>query len=89
MFKRLFWIGLGAGIGIVAVTKAKAYLRARTPDAPRQFFLGPDSQDEDVPMRTLRALYAEFEQNRQLREDQLNQRLVNRSAPRSGDHSAR
>lgn len=80
MFKRLFWIGLGAGVGILAVTKAKAYLRANTPDAPRQFFLGPDSDDEDVPMRTLRTLYAEFEQNRQTREEQLNDRLVNRAA---------
>ena len=80
MFKRLFWIGVGAGIGIVAVTKAKAYLRTHTPDAPRQFFLGADSEDENVPMRTLRALYTEFEENRALREAQLNERLTNRSA---------
>lgn len=80
MFKRLFWIGLGAGIGILAVTKAKAYLRTHTPDAPRQFFLGPDAEDEDVPMRTLRALYQEFEANRSKREEELNQQLINRSA---------
>lgn len=80
MFKRLFWIGVGAGIGIVAVTKAKAYLRAHTPDAPRQFFLGADAEDEDVPIRTLRTLYQEFEANRHQREEELNQRLVDRSA---------
>lgn len=80
MFKRLFWIGVGAGIGIVAVTKAKAYLRTHTPDAPRQFFLGADAEDEDVPIRTLRTLYQEFEANRHQREEELNQRLVDRSA---------
>lgn len=79
MLKRLFWIGVGAGLGIVAVSKAKAYLRMHTPDAPRQFFLGPDAADENVPMRTLRALYEEFESNREAREEELNQRLINRS----------
>ena len=42
MFKRLFWISIGVGIGAVAVTKAQAYVKANTPDAARQFLLGPD-----------------------------------------------
>ena len=37
MFKRLFWISIGVGIGAVAVTKAQAYVKANTPDAARQF----------------------------------------------------
>ena len=28
MFKRLFWISIGVGIGAVAVTKAQAYVKA-------------------------------------------------------------
>ncbi|MCI1935744.1 MAG: hypothetical protein LKJ44_02545 [Bifidobacteriaceae bacterium] len=79
MFKRLFWIGVGAAVGIVAVTKAKAYLRTHTPDVPRQFFMGADAEDENVPVRTARALYSEFTANRELREAQLNQALINRS----------
>ena len=39
MFKRLFWISIGVGIGAVAVTKAQAYVKANTPDAARQFLL--------------------------------------------------
>lgn len=81
MFKRIFWVAVGAGIGVLAVTKAKAYLRTHTPDAPRQFFLGSDADDEKLPLRTLRALYTEFEANRALREEQLNERLTHRSAP--------
>ena len=42
MFKRIFWVGVGVAIGIVAVTKAQAYVKANTPDAARQFLLGPD-----------------------------------------------
>ena len=33
MFKRIFWVGVGVAIGIVAVTKAQAYVKANTPDA--------------------------------------------------------
>ena len=40
MFKRLFWISIGVGIGAVAVIKAQAYVKANTPDAARQFLLG-------------------------------------------------
>ena len=29
MFKRLFWISIGVGIGAVAVTKAQAYVKTR------------------------------------------------------------
>ena len=32
MFKRLFWVFIGVGIGVVAVTKAQAYVKANTPD---------------------------------------------------------
>ena len=42
MFKRLFWVSIGVGIGVVAVTKAQAYVKASTPDTARQFLLGPD-----------------------------------------------
>ena len=28
MFKRLFWVSIGVGIGVVAVTKAQAYVKA-------------------------------------------------------------
>ena len=51
MFKRLFWVSIGVGIGVVAVTKAQAYVKANTPDTARQFLLAPDQ--DHVTMRTL------------------------------------
>ena len=52
MFKRIFWVGVGVAIGIVAVTKAQAYVKANTPDAARQFLLGPDQ--DNVPVEPAR-----------------------------------
>ena len=43
MFKRIFWVGVGVTIGIVAVTKAQAYVkfnatrRAREAELNRQY----------------------------------------------------
>ena len=65
MFKRIFWVGVGVAIGIVAVTKAQAYVKANTPDAARQFLLGPDQ--DNVPMKTLEGLVNEFNATRRAR----------------------
>ncbi|MBT1175211.1 hypothetical protein JS530_06825 [Bifidobacterium sp. LC6] len=72
MFKRIFWVAVGVGIGIVTVTKAQAYVKANTPDAARQFLLGPDQSN--VPMRTLEGLVKEFNETRRAREAELNNR---------------
>lgn len=76
MFKRLFWIGLGIGIGVTAVVKAQAYVKANTPDAARQFLLGPDQ--ENVAMRTLQGLWNDFNAARRAREDELNKQYAKR-----------
>ncbi|EFA23558.1 hypothetical protein [Bifidobacterium gallicum] len=71
MFKRLFWIGLGVATGVLAVSKAQAYVKANTPDQARQFVLGPDQ--DHVAMRTLEGLITEFKTAQRTREAQLNQ----------------
>lgn len=76
MFKRLFWIALGAGLGVVAVSKAQAYVRANTPDKARQFVLGPD--EDHVAARTLSGLVSEFNATRINREQELNRRYADR-----------
>lgn len=70
MFKRIFWVGVGVAIGIVAVTKAQAYVKANTPDTARQLLLGPDQ--DHVTMRTLEGLVNEFNAARRAREAELN-----------------
>ena len=74
MFKRIFWVGVGVAIGIVAVTKAQAYV---TPDAARQFLLGPDQ--DNVPMKTLEGLVNEFNATRRAREAELNRQYIERA----------
>ncbi|PKV01130.1 hypothetical protein CQR52_0288 [Bifidobacterium pseudolongum subsp. pseudolongum] len=76
MFKRLFWVGLGVVTGVVAVSKAQAYVKANTPDKARQFLLGPDQ--ENVGMRTLEGLVNEFTQVRRTREAELNNRYIDK-----------
>lgn len=80
MFKRLFWIGVGVTIGVVAVAKAQAYVKAHTPDKARQFILGPDQ--ENVAMRTLAGLVNEFNATRRAREAELNKTYADRAARR-------
>ena len=77
MFKRIFWVGVGVAIGIVAVTKAQAYVKANTPDAARQFLLGPDQ--DNVPMKTLEGLVNEFNATRRAREAELNRQYIERA----------
>ena len=77
MFKRLFWVSIGVGIGVVAVTKAQAYVKANTPDTARQFLLGPDQ--DHVTMRTLEGLVNEFNATRRAREAELNSKYAARN----------
>ena len=76
MRKRLLWIALGMIAGVVAVSKANAYVKANTPDKARQFLLGPDQ--EHVGVRTLQGLITEFADVRRAREAELNSRYMDR-----------
>ena len=77
MFKRIFWVGVGVAIGIVAVTKAQAYVKANTPDAARQFLLGPDQ--DNVPMKTLERVGQRVQCTRRAREAELNRQYIERA----------
>ena len=76
MFKRLFWISIGVGIGAVAVTKAQAYVKANTPDAARQFLLGP--YQDHLAVRTLEGLFNYFDKARRAREAELNTKYASK-----------
>lgn len=74
MFKRLFWFALGMAAGVIVVSKAQAYVKANTPDAARQFILGPDQ--ENVTVRTLQGLVNDFNAARRAREEELNRQYA-------------
>ncbi|MDF7663914.1 hypothetical protein PT282_04455 [Bifidobacterium sp. ESL0763] len=80
MVKRIFWVSLGFAMGVVAVSKAEAYVRANTPDKARQFVLGPD--EDHVAVRTLRGLLGEFNETRRSRESELNERYAHHGGRR-------
>ena len=69
MLKRIFWFAAGMAAGIVLVAKAQAYVKAHTPDAARQFVLGPDQSN--VTIRTLQGLWEDFNAARTTREREL------------------
>ena len=73
----VFALFIGVGIGVVAVTKAQAYVKANTPDTARQFLLGPDQ--DHVTMRTLEGLVNEFNATRRAREAELNSKYAARN----------
>ncbi|NMM99605.1 hypothetical protein G1C96_0183 [Bifidobacterium sp. DSM 109958] len=74
MLKRLFWLGVGMAAGVVIVAKAQSYVRAHTPDGARQFVLGADQ--DNVTVRTLAALWEDFNDARERRERELSERYV-------------
>ena len=74
MLKRLFWIGVGVTAGLVLAAKAQAYVKAHTPDAARQLVLGPDQ--DNVTVRTLAALWEDFNRAREAREAELTGRYL-------------
>mgnify|MGYP007016882227 CR=1 FL=1 len=76
MFERLFWMSLGVGIGVMAGTKAQAYIKANTPDVARQFLLGPDQ--DHVTGCTREVLVNEFKATRRAREAELNARYADK-----------
>ena len=72
MFKRLFWLTVGVGAGIMAVTKAQAYVKAHTPEPARQFVFGPDQEQPPFTLQTVQALFDDFNRHRKAREEELN-----------------
>lgn len=80
MFKRLFWIAVGVSIGVVAVTKAQAYVKAHTPEPARRFVFGPDQEQPPITLQAIQSLYADFQEHRRAREAELNRRFIERSA---------
>ncbi|BDR52946.1 hypothetical protein KIM372_08530 [Bombiscardovia nodaiensis] len=63
-------------MGVIAASKAQAYVRANTPQKAREFVLGPDQ--DHVAERTLSSLLAQFQAVMGSREAELNQHYANR-----------
>lgn len=75
MFKRLFWISIGAALGVVGMTKAQSYIKANNPEAAEQLF---GEGGTNSVLGTVQELFNEFNETRQAREAELNQEYADR-----------
>lgn len=76
MLKRLFWMFVGIVIGVLAVTKARAYIKAKMPDAARRFIF--DKEPKNITLNTIIGLFKDFNSSRKEHEAELNSRYSNR-----------
>jgi exonuclease VII large subunit len=81
LFRKIFWMGLGAGLALWAVSRAKAYVRANTPKKAREFVLGSDEENDQTAQKTLHGLADELRTRQQEREAELTERFIRRSEP--------
>lgn len=76
MFKRLFWMFIGIVIGVLTVTKARAYVKAKMPSSASRFIF--DEEPKNITLRTVMGLFKDFNESRKKHEAELNSRYANR-----------
>lgn len=75
MFKRLFWMFVGIVIGVLTVTKARAYVKAKMPSSASRFIF--DEEPKNITLRTVMGLFKDFNTSRKEHEAELNSRYAN------------
>lgn len=73
--KKLFYFSLGVAIGVVMVSKARAYVKNKLPQGASSF-LFPD--EESLPATTLQAILREFSLAMEEKEKQLTDEFLNK-----------
>ncbi|WP_427877399.1 hypothetical protein [Gardnerella sp. 2492-Sm] len=83
MLKRLFWLFVGMIIGVLVVTKARAYVKGKLPESARNFFF--DKEPENLTLSTILGLCKDFNTSRKAHETELNNKYARRSHSARGD----
>lgn len=73
--KKLFYFSLGAAVGIIIVSKARAYVKSRLPQGASSFLF---SDEGPLPSTTLQALLQEFSLAMEEKEKQLADKFLNK-----------
>lgn len=76
MFKRLFWLCVGIVIGVMSVTKARAYIKGKFPESVGDFFF--DKDPKNLTLTTILSLFKDFNSSRKTHESQLNSKYANK-----------
>ena len=85
MFKRLFWICIGFVMGVMSVTKARAYVREKFPQNARNFFF--DKDPKNLTLNTILSLCRDFNSSRKAHESQLNSKYAAKYADNRANNS--
>ncbi|EPI59290.1 hypothetical protein ACMZ75_00110 [Gardnerella piotii] len=86
MFKRLFWICIGFVMGVMSVTKARAYVKEKLPQNARNFFF--DKDPKNLTLSTILSLYNDFNSSRKAHESQINSKYASKYADKRDDSFA-
>lgn len=86
LFRKLFWVSVGVGLGVYGYAKFRAYARAHTPKAAATFLMGPELTDSEAMVSTARSLASEFTQAQQAREAELTRRFTHREEQWDAEH---
>lgn len=78
LFRKLFWVSVGAALGVYGYAKFRAYARAHTPKPIAYFAYGPRLTDSDAMTSTVTSLRTEFQQAQAQREQELTDRFTHR-----------
>ena len=73
--KKLFYFSLGAAIGVIMVSKARAYVKNKLPKGASSFLF---SDEGNLPATTLQALLQEFSLAMEEKEKQLADKFLNK-----------
>ena len=73
--KKLFYFSLGVTIGVIMVSKARAYVKNKLPQDASSFLF---SDEGNLPATTLQALLQEFSIKKKKKEKQLADKFLNK-----------
>ena len=73
--KKLFYFSLGVTIGVIMVSKARAYVKNKLPQDASSFLF---SNERNLPATTLQALLQEFSMAMEEKEKQLADKFLNK-----------
>ena len=73
--KKLFYFSLGVTIGVIMVSKARAYVKNKLPKGASSFLF---SDEGNLPATTLQALLQEFSLAMEEKEKQLADKFLNK-----------
>lgn len=78
MIRRFLWFLAGFITGVIAVSKARAYIRVHTSESVGTFVLGSSEDDQKVGVKTASLLFRTLKKNMKERQEELTEKYITR-----------